>query len=204
MAEADCRGDLGRTPGENQDQPEGIRQGRRRPGRIRQGLRTNGRGVGSATLLDRGQGRLTRRGFESNISFQRSVAGTTYKHSRRRVVLRVLRFPATEARRRGFFVVSRMTLSSYKRSPFAGVGGFTVAQWDNLCRRGMRSGRRTIPQKVKEFVRNKFKLTCQHCRRRGGTLDHIKPLALGGGNESSNFQTLCDFCNSRKGGRFDG
>lgn len=34
------------------------------------------------------------------------------------------------------------------------------------------------------------------------TVDHIKPVALGGGNELSNLQTLCLRCNSSKGAKY--
>lgn len=52
--------------------------------------------------------------------------------------------------------------------------------------------------------------TCAHCGKEFGDdrsdvcVDHIKPLALGGGEEASNLQALCRPCNSRKGARFEG
>ena len=44
--------------------------------------------------------------------------------------------------------------------------------------------------------------TCQHCGvRRFLSIDHIVPVSKGGATESSNLQTLCIPCNSRKGAR---
>ena len=34
---------------------------------------------------------------------------------------------------------------------------------------------------------------------RADTVDHVKPMARGGSNESSNFQPLCKACNEKKG-----
>lgn len=48
------------------------------------------------------------------------------------------------------------------------------------------------------FRRDGFK--CLHCgTKKRLTIDHIIPVALGGPNERSNYQTLCHSCNSRKG-----
>lgn len=91
-----------------------------------------------------------------------------------------------------------------KCSNLPGVGGYTVAQWDKLCKLGLRPGRRPLPRCLASFVREKFGRICCHCGGPGGTLDHVTPLAMGGGNESSNFQILCEACNLRKGGRFNG
>lgn len=44
--------------------------------------------------------------------------------------------------------------------------------------------------------------TCRHCgSRRQLTVDHIIPVARGGGNAFDNLQTLCGPCNSSKGTR---
>ena len=43
---------------------------------------------------------------------------------------------------------------------------------------------------------------CQRCgSRRRLTIDHVTPVSRGGGNDSSNLETLCRMCNSSKGAR---
>ena len=50
------------------------------------------------------------------------------------------------------------------------------------------------------FARDAY--MCQHCGTRDQlTVDHIKPVARGGGNELENLRTLCRPCNSSKGDR---
>lgn len=64
------------------------------------------------------------------------------------------------------------------------------------------SPRVSIPDRLRweVFVRDNF--ACKHC---GGrmflTVDHIKPVSLGGLTIPSNLQTLCRSCNSRKGNK---
>ena len=57
-------------------------------------------------------------------------------------------------------------------------------------------------------LKTKFKILgnkCVHCGTEDNlTVDHIRPLKLGGTNNIDNIQSLCKSCNSRKGARFVG
>ena len=59
-------------------------------------------------------------------------------------------------------------------------------------------------QDVRDRIMDKYDWTCQKC---GATenlsIDHIIPVAKGGGNEDSNLQVLCRSCNSAKGASVD-
>ena len=62
--------------------------------------------------------------------------------------------------------------------------------------------RRAIPEKLRYEVLGRDDYKCVHCgSNQGLTIDHIKPVLHGGGNEADNLQTLCKPCNSRKGPR---
>jgi hypothetical protein len=57
-----------------------------------------------------------------------------------------------------------------------------------------------IPPEIRWQVWERDNFTCQHCgSRRDLTVDHIFPERLGGTITSTNLQTLCRKCNSRKG-----
>lgn len=59
-----------------------------------------------------------------------------------------------------------------------------------------------LPAATRSYVLNRDEHTCQTCGATENlTIDHIIPLAEGGTNDISNFQTLCQSCNSRKGRR---
>jgi 5-methylcytosine-specific restriction endonuclease McrA len=57
-----------------------------------------------------------------------------------------------------------------------------------------------------EALKKKYNHTCLKCKRREPdiklTLDHVKPLRLGGENTISNAQPLCGSCNSSKGAKW--
>ncbi|NJR65817.1 MAG: HNH endonuclease [Leptolyngbyaceae cyanobacterium CRU_2_3] len=59
-----------------------------------------------------------------------------------------------------------------------------------------------IPPEVRNYVWDRDRHQCKSCGcpATAGelTIDHIIPLAKGGTNDISSFQTLCRSCNSRK------
>ena len=48
------------------------------------------------------------------------------------------------------------------------------------------------------FVRSLLQLPCAYCGGRGGTVDHVVPLARGGLHEASNLASACASCNFAK------
>ena len=67
----------------------------------------------------------------------------------------------------------------------------------------LRTNRIKISNSVKSAIYKRDNFTCQYC---GATddlhIDHIHPVAFGGGNEMKNLQVLCRDCNLRKGASF--
>jgi 5-methylcytosine-specific restriction endonuclease McrA len=57
-------------------------------------------------------------------------------------------------------------------------------------------------RKIRQRILQRDGYTCQQCGMDGNSVDHIVPRQAGGGDEDWNLQTLCQSCNSSKGGRF--
>ncbi|WP_103667602.1 HNH endonuclease [Pseudanabaena sp. BC1403] len=65
-----------------------------------------------------------------------------------------------------------------------------------------------LPPEVRKYVFERDNYQCQSCQKIDLTtknlqVDHIIPLAQGGTNEFSNFQTLCAKCNREKSAKLD-
>jgi 5-methylcytosine-specific restriction endonuclease McrA len=57
----------------------------------------------------------------------------------------------------------------------------------------------TKRQYVRDYIFNKYPQCLKCGTKENLTLDHIKPLIKGGLNTLDNLQTLCGYCNSKKG-----
>jgi len=62
-------------------------------------------------------------------------------------------------------------------------------------------GRRPISWATRQFVKERDAYRCRNCGTHMNlTVDHIVPVSGGGTNDAENLQTLCQSCNSAKGG----
>ena len=69
-----------------------------------------------------------------------------------------------------------------------------------------RKHRRTIRDYKKTFnlLLHKYNFQCTNCGSvENLTIDHIKPVKLGGTDDYSNLQILCKSCNSKKGAKYE-
>ncbi len=86
-----------------------------------------------------------------------------------------------------------------------GFGGYVIQQITNKL--GLESKdsskkvrRCSIPKDIRKFIFKRDGNSCNHCGSTEDlTIDHIKPVALGGDDSLGNLQTLCRSCNSKKG-----
>jgi 5-methylcytosine-specific restriction enzyme A len=65
-----------------------------------------------------------------------------------------------------------------------------------------------LSSEVRKYVFERDNYHCQSCQKVDITaknlqVDHIIPLAQGGSNDMSNFQTLCAKCNREKSAKLD-
>lgn len=73
------------------------------------------------------------------------------------------------------------------------------------CREPITNLRHAIPAAIRHLVLQRDEYCCQRCgTTRHLQIDHIRPVALGGDNEVSNLQVLCEHCNKSKGARYIG
>ncbi|MGI9306110.1 MAG: HNH endonuclease [Gammaproteobacteria bacterium] len=85
-----------------------------------------------------------------------------------------------------------------------GLGRY-VEEWDDpdwfLGVRSSLPVKRSVSSGLRYAVLARDHYTCRSCHRTGIPLhvDHITPLARGGGNDAGNLQTLCAACNLGKG-----
>lgn len=95
-------------------------------------------------------------------------------------VLALLTVIKYELRPRGTGIRRQVAISRYRRLKANG-GQHTEAEWERLKRR--------------------YSYKCVKCQRRGLELtkDHIIPVSLGGSDDITNLQPLCQSCNSSKG-----
>lgn len=63
-----------------------------------------------------------------------------------------------------------------------------------------RSGRESIPTRVRRMIMGRYRHQCVECGASEDLeIDHIRAVAHGGGNEETNLQVLCRPCNRQKG-----
>jgi uncharacterized protein CbrC (UPF0167 family) len=86
-------------------------------------------------------------------------------------------------------------------------GGFVDFVFKDILQSSKnRKHRRTIRDYRKTFnmLLLKYNFECANCGATEGlTIDHIKPVKLGGTDDYSNLQILCKSCNSRKGAKYE-
>lgn len=82
-----------------------------------------------------------------------------------------------------------------------GIAPFVVEGLRSILKRKHRV--MTISKPIRERVFFRYKNTCCQCGANDKlSIDHIKPVRLGGTDTISNLQVLCKRCNSKKGAKY--
>lgn len=77
--------------------------------------------------------------------------------------------------------------------------------WETYPERRKRADYAISDKWLRRMIYERDGYKCKKCgSRKNPSIDHIKPVALGGSNEPDNLQTLCRSCNSKKGASYVG
>ena len=96
---------------------------------------------------------------------------------------------------------------AYWKVPYSEVaealGDLLLTSYGTACKRRWASApRRTISPRIRAAVYARDGHRCLYCgTSRRLSLDHIHPFSKGGTDTMENLQTLCVYCNSRKGAK---
>ena len=86
-------------------------------------------------------------------------------------------------------------------------GGFVQFVFKDCLQSSInRKHRRTVRdyKKTLNMLLHKYHFSCVYCGATEKlTIDHIKPVKLGGTDDYSNLQILCKSCNSKKGAKYE-
>lgn len=110
-------------------------------------------------------------------------------------------FDPSEAENKGIFVCESCTPVIPLGAEYVdGVNGLYVTAWENqiaLTERDKKQQRHSKKNYKKVFQRDQF--VCQYCYGPGESIDHIKPIFVGGTNTLDNLVCACLKCNNIAG-----
>jgi DNA-directed RNA polymerase subunit RPC12/RpoP len=82
---------------------------------------------------------------------------------------------------------------------------FWIKEIEKLYFSNLRRRRKMIDLVLRKEILRKYKFICQTCgSERDLSIDHIKPVCLGGTDNPNNLTVLCRSCNSKKGKKYGG
>lgn len=90
----------------------------------------------------------------------------------------------------------------------SGVGGIQRILFKHLLETGHERRKRTPIRGYRDIFKtllHKYKFSCVSCHETNVkklSIDHIKPVSKGGGDDFSNLQIMCRSCNSKKGAKY--